>query len=176
MKPRNDRTHLSSRHRLRDFDYTLPGFYFLTFTTHRFQRLFGEIVDGNMHPTPAGQMLNKLLPEIEQQFSAVSPETFVVMPNHVHLLLYQSLVNDNFTPSDVVRWIKGKSLAAYREGVEELGWEPFEGRLWNASFHDEILRSEAHLENVRRYIIENPQRWDEDEYHSLKDEGGLRRN
>ena len=176
MRPRNDRTNLTSRHRLRDFDYTQPGFYFVTFTTHRFQMLFGQVIDGDMDFTPAGAMLAELLGLIEQKFPAISPETFVVMPNHVHLLLYQSLVNDEFTPSDVVRWIKGKSLAAYREGVEGLGWEPFEGKLWKEGFHDEVLRTEIQMENVRRYIIENPRRWDEDELRSMKDEGGSRRN
>lgn len=175
MKPRNDRTHLTSRHRLRDFDYTLPGYYFLTFATHKFQRLFGVIEGGVMQEFPAGEMMHTVLSSVEPAFTTITVDSYVVMPNHIHMLLYQNLANEGSSPSDVVRWIKGNSLAQFRQGVKEHGWKSFDGKLWNDGFHDEILRTETQLENVRRYIVENPQRWDEDEFRSMKDEGGLRR-
>lgn len=176
MKPHNDRTNLTSRHRLRTFDYTLPGYYFLTLTTHEFQHLFGVIENGTMQTTPAGEMINALVKEIQQVFPTIAVEAAAIMPNHIHLLLYQNLENDGISSSDVVRWLKGQSLADYRRGVIEGGWQPYSGKLWMTSFHDEILRTDVQLENVRRYIVENPQRWDEDELCSMKDEGGLRRH
>ncbi len=129
-----------------------------------------------MHNTPAGLMVNALITRIPEVFNTVSVEASAVMPNHIHLLLYQNLKNEEVSSSDVVRWLKGQSLAEYRRGVNEQGWCPYSGKLWMTSFHDQILRTDEQLENVRRYILENPQRWDEDELCSMKDDGGLRRN
>lgn len=176
MAHHNDRTHLTSRHRLRTFDYTLPGYYFLTITTHRFQHVFGVIEHRSMRNTPAGEMVNMLIRKIPQMFPTISVDCSVVMPNHVHLILHQDLGNAEVSPSDVVRWLKGQSLAGYRRGVNDEGWQPYSGKLWMDGFHDKVLRTDAQLANVRRYVAENPQRWDEDELRSMKDEGGLRRN
>ena len=50
----------------------------------------------------------------------------------------------------------------YREGVRQSDWRPFAGRLWQRNYYEHVIRDEDDLDRVRRYIAENPLRWDED--------------
>ena len=60
---------------------------------------------------------------------------------------------------DIVRWFKNATIRAYRDGVMQQGWDPYDRQLWQDKFHDEIVRSDRHLETIRAYIAGNPGRW-----------------
>ena len=161
----NKREHLTSRHRLRGFNYATPGYYFVTFCTYQHQPLYGSVRNGKIMASSAGVALGEIIASVSDRFASLAVESFVVMPNHVHLLLYLDLENEANTPSDVVKWIKGAAAAKVRDGVRNLGWPPFHDKVWKDGFHDEIVRNDHHLENVRRYIAENPERWIDDEFY-----------
>jgi len=71
------------------------------------------------------------------------------------------------SPSPTVGKIIGlfKSITTHRylHGVKELGWLPFEGRLWQRNYYEHIVRNDQELENLRRYISENPLKWELDQ-------------
>jgi hypothetical protein len=73
--------------RLRGYDYSQAGAYFITICTQDRACLFGEIVDGEMRPNAAGRMVKQCWQEIPAHFSHVELDEFVVMPNHVHGIL-----------------------------------------------------------------------------------------
>lgn len=174
MNSRNDRSNLTSRHRLREFDYSQPGYYFLTAATKGFANLFGVVTNDSLHLSPAGQMLDGVIRETMAEIPSIVLEEHVVMPNHFHLLVYLTLDNTSVTPADVMRLTKGRSQQKYGHGVREHGWSPYAGKLWMSGYFDEVVKSEEQLFNIRRYIRENPERWDEDEFRSMKDESGFR--
>ena len=175
MKRRNDRINLTSRHRLRDFDYSQPGYYFLTAVTNKYANLFGSVTNRDNRLSPAGLMLDELIRNVPIEFPTISLEEHVVMPNHFHVLIYQGLDSMHASSPDVMRMIKGQGQHKYSLGVRHENWPPYAGKLWMSGYFDEVIKSEEQLFNVRRYIRENPQRWDEDELKSIKDEGGFRR-
>jgi len=70
--------------RLKEYDYTQPGVYFITIVTQDRTQLFGEIVDGEMHLNDAGRVVQSLWDEIPTYFPNSDMGAFVVMPNHVH--------------------------------------------------------------------------------------------
>ena len=62
----------------------------------------------------------------------------------------------------VVGAFKSLTTAEYGRGVRDLGWPPFHGRLWQRNYYEHIIRSEESLEQIRDYILMNPQRWEWD--------------
>jgi putative transposase len=70
--------------RLKPYDYSQPGAYFLTMVAQGRECLFGAIVDGEMHLNAAGEMATRIWRDLPTRFPFVRLDAFVVMPNHVH--------------------------------------------------------------------------------------------
>jgi putative transposase len=80
-------THRKSM-RLKEYDYTQVGGYFVTVVAFRRERIFGEIVEGRMILNPLGRIVQRCWEEIPGHFPQVTVDAFVVMPNHVHGILF----------------------------------------------------------------------------------------
>jgi REP element-mobilizing transposase RayT len=65
-----------------------------------------------------------------------------------------------------MQWFKTMTTNAYIRGVKNDDWRPFPGKLWQRSFHDRIIRDGRELARIRRYIANNPAKWDEDRENS----------
>jgi len=74
--------------RLADYDYTQAGGYFITMVAFQRERLFGEVVDGSMTLNDLGRIVEDCWEEIPMHFPQVTVDAFVVMPNHVHGILF----------------------------------------------------------------------------------------
>jgi REP element-mobilizing transposase RayT len=74
--------------RLPEFDYASPGAYFITLVTWQRAHLFGEIEDGNMQMNRVGHLVSDEWQRLAVRFEGVQVEPFVVMPNHLHAILY----------------------------------------------------------------------------------------
>ena len=73
--------------RVPGYDYTQPGVYFITLCTYQRECLYGEIVDGVVRLTTAGQIVQACWQNIPQYFPLTELDVFVVMPNHFHALV-----------------------------------------------------------------------------------------
>ena len=62
-------------------------------------------------------------------------------------------------------WFKTMTTNGYIQGVHQHDWPSFPGRLWQRNYYEHIIRNEKELENLRECIVNNPLKWDEDEYH-----------
>ena len=149
--------------RLKDYDYSQNGGYFITFCTENKAPLLGNIVVGKaalrlpqVELTEYGRITEKYIQNISVAYPHISVENYVIMPNHVHLLL---LVGDGGqgaarpTVSAVVRSIK--ALVRKETGKS----------LFQNSFYDHILRDGQDFLIHWDYIETNPGKWAEDEYH-----------
>ena len=67
--------------------------------------------------------------------------------------------------SMVVRWFKTMSTNEYIRGVNELGWTPFERKLWQRNYYEHIIRDDASLLNIVNYIENNPANWQDDDFY-----------
>ena len=70
--------------RLRGYDYTRDGAYYVTIVTHGRRTLFGDIVEGEMRLSEAGEMVKRVWDKMPDRFPNVEMDAFVVMPNHIH--------------------------------------------------------------------------------------------
>lgn len=168
---RNTRDYVTSRLRLRDWDYRLPGPYFVTLCTHNRTALFGWISDSEMTGTPAGELLRDTWRRIPIRYPNAVLDSFVVMPNHVHgIIRLDTDERGEILPnapnlSDVIRWFKIQTTVRYGDGVREQDWPRYHGNLWQSGFMDHIIRTEHALTRLRDYIESNPARWEDDLFH-----------
>lgn len=165
---RANRSGVTRRMRLKDYDYKTPSYYFVTICTHNRYAYFGHISCHTMHLSEPGQMVEDSIKAIPDQFPDITVDSYVVMPNHVHILvgIAVRLTDDDGVTSlsRVVQWFKITTHRLFAEGVRKHNWPPYQGRVWQEGFHDHIVRNDKELEILRAYIAENVERWEQDQF------------
>jgi REP element-mobilizing transposase RayT len=178
--------------RLRGYDYSQVGMYFVTICTKGRLCLFGDVVDGAMNLNCAGKMVRTIWDEIPSYYAGVEIDRFVTMPNHIHGIITlvgaapcgcpdshtcpdgvgqpksgqpQGVAPTGYSLSDVVHRFKTMTTKKYTDGVKHNGWQPFDGKLWQRNYYEHIIRDEEAYLKIAEYIQTNPQRWEEDTYH-----------
>jgi putative transposase len=167
----HSRESVSSRLRLRGHDYSGANTYFVTVNTAHCACLFGEVRDGAVQLSDAGVVIDSWWHTMPARFGGIWLDEMVVMPNHIHGIV--SLGADPTLPTgpalgDIIGWFKNRTVTDYGLGVRTLGWPRYSGKLWQSSYYEHIIRSDAALERIRSYIRGNPARWEEDEDHPDK--------
>ena len=153
--------------RLDGYDHHEPGYYFLTFCTNNRIQLFVDESRPDWTLTPSGEMVLSAIREMEALFPDAQVDSFAIMPNHIHLLIGISITissKGQDSVIDAMHWLKTVTTGRYIKGVKERDWPRFDGELWQEGYHDRIVRNESELEAVRKYIDENPDRWQDDEF------------
>jgi len=114
--------------RLKGYDYTKVGAYYVTLVAQDRECLFGEIRNGEMHLSPVGQMVVRTWWEISQQYARVRTEAFVLMPNHLQgfLILLPDESENPLSLGDFIQRLKTLTTRRYIEGVYTQGWQPFD--------------------------------------------------
>ena len=149
--------------RLREFDYSSNGAYFVTVCTDNRRSILSRIVVGrdafippHVELTDIGYVVEKYIGNINIGYENITVEKYVIMPNHIHLLIR---IHDNGgmrasrpTVPSIVRSLKTMV-------TREIGKSVFQ-----ASFHDHVIRNEQDYLTRWEYIDENPAKWSEDEY------------
>lgn len=147
--------------RLPTFDYSTAGAYFITICTKDRKCLFWDTVGatiGRPHvPTLSyyAMVVDAAIQKIPVYYPAISVDHYVVMPNHIHLLLQ---INTDVsgrpmvapTISTVIQQLKGVI-------TKQIGWS-----VWQKLFHDHVVRNEKDYLKIWEYIDNNPARWEED--------------
>ncbi len=157
--------------RLAGYDYAQNGAYFVTFCTVGREPVLSTIHVGSaalcapqVELTALGVATERYIRNIPKAYPNVSVEKYVIMPNHVHLLLLAESGGQGAalpTVSAIVRSVKAMVTKAVGR------------RLFQTSFHDHIIRNEDDYLAHWNYIEENPLRWELDEYHTALQEHGF---
>ncbi len=181
MKYNPDKHHRRSI-RLKGHDYTSPSAYFITICTHQRQCLFGEIVDGEMRLNKMGEITETCWQAIPDHFSRVQLDRFVVMPNHLHGIIFitdtcrgtalpcpyptmqpeegkfgQSIVGSLPTIVGSFKSAATKQINMMRNASGT--------PVWQRNYYDHIVRNEESLHRLRQYIQNNPFSWQKDQLH-----------
>ena len=154
--------------RLDGYNYATPGVYFITICTFDKQCVFGQVVptdfigEASVKFSSIGVVARDCLLEIESHFPGVKTDNWVIMPNHIHLLLRIEERIDPLPAVDISDVIGKFKAAVTRKARSE---NLFSGKLWQSSFYDHIIRNEADYQSVWQYISGNPSRWLEDRFY-----------
>ena len=153
--------------RLKGYDYSRSGAYFVTICIHQRKTLLGTIANGIMEPTPAGEMVQTIWEEMPLYYPNVELDAFVLMPNHIHgiIILKSPETEPAMTLSDLVHRFKSFTTAKYRHGVNHEQWQPFLGKLWQRNYYEHIIRNQQSCDRLRQYIANNPLLWQSDSLH-----------
>ncbi len=177
--------------RLKEYDYTQPGAYFVTLVAYKRMYLFGQITDGIMNLNGFGKIAESCWHEIPDHFPNVQLDEFIVMPNHIHGIIIitdksrrgkaclaqtapQSKVsrgnasrgNECVVPTKPIPGSLGVIIGSYKSAISkrinELRKTPGE-KVWHRNYYESIARNEFALNRIRQYIISNPYNWNDDE-------------
>ena len=167
--------------RLQEYDYSTPGGYFVTICTENRRRILSEVVVGDgvldvplVRLSPYGKIVEETLHEIVEHYDWLTVDKYVIMPNHIHLLLGIQGSGTSRTPSPTSRNDNGMSRtpSAANDRLPKLisTFKRFSNRrsgceLWQRSYHEHVIRNERDYREIWAYIDENPARWTEDRYY-----------
>jgi len=155
--------------RLKGYDYSSAGCYFITLCVEDGHELLGEIVGDDAHIVPSkviysayGEIVDQFIQNINTAYTDVLVDQYVIMPNHVHIILLVKNGSGTMwaspptktTVPNIVRSLK--TLTAKKCGFS----------FWQRSFYDHIIQDEAEYQRIWNYIDQNPANWENDRYHT----------
>ena len=146
--------------RKRDYDYAQDGSYFVTICSNARKNLFShipnkqELESASVCLSSIGKVVEKHIKQIHERFPFAHVDAYVIMPNHIHLLI--SIINSGEAPPKKLSVIIGtfKSLVSC-----ECKRKFNSNTIFQTSFHDRIIRDSDEYEKVFNYIIHNPGSW-----------------
>ncbi len=176
--------------RLKDYDYSQPGAYFVTLCTQNGTTVFGDILNGEMRLNDRGEIVQELWNMLPERFPTLELDCYVIMPNHMHGILVQG-EQAKSRPIHTSE-VDGSKHALVQPSYTELGqiirtFKAIATRLiracdssefaWHRNYYEHVIRNGSDLNRIRQYIVDNPARWTEDElYRGPASEGVMRFN
>ena len=150
--------------RLTGYDYSQPGFYFVTICTQEHRLVFGSIVDDRMNLRSPGQIAQSVLVTLPRRFAHVKLDEYVFMPNHMHAIIELTDLNPAQPGSRAALWeIVRVFKAATSYQIRRSQGNPWFA--WQDDYYDTVIQTEAALQQIRQYIAENPLRWTQDKLY-----------
>jgi len=169
--------------RLKNYDYSQNGYYFVTICTRNRQEWFGIIENGEMKLNENGKIAERIWREIPGHFVNIELDEFVVMPNHIHGIIcikntvgnrHACSLRDGHTCSlrdghacslqkrqyQMIPVVVGSYKSAVTRNIRQI--DPGNQFHWQKSFYDHVIRDELSLNRIREYIKNNPRQWDSD--------------
>jgi len=151
--------------RLTNHDYSTAGYYFITICTKDRRMALGSVIpnvgaiinrpSSGVELSEYGKIAEAAIIEIPIHYQDVTVDKYVIMPNHIHLILVITRGRLVIAPTNVSVIIQ--QLKRYIS--KQIGYS-----IWQKSYYDHIIRDEADYMAIWRYIDDNPAKWQEDEY------------
>ena len=158
--------------RLRDYNYSSAGAYFLTLCAYNREMLFGEMSEGEMTLHCAGRIVADEWRRSAKVRAEIELDEWIVMPNHLHGIVIITGGGLGMRRGDrpvAPTGPKPKSIGALIAGFKSATTKRINAMrgtpgslVWQRGYYDHVVRGEAPLKRIRQYIRENPLRWDED--------------
>jgi putative transposase len=145
--------------RLRNYDYSQCGRYFVTICVQNRECLLGSIHQGIFSASESGKVVQLALQALQQNCDEITIESWVVMPNHIHFILEIQQQTD-VSLSELVRQFKyttTKQINALRNSPGT--------KVWQRNYYENIIRTDRAHQIIKNYIQQNPVHWQIDQLH-----------
>ena len=155
------------RNRLKNYDYSSVGAYFITICTKDKKALFwsksqpdfvGEDIilpSDSVRLSPYGKIVEEAIKAISKHYPHIELLQYVIMPNHIHMILY--------IPYDDGRMISSPTSILTAVGqMKRYVSKKIGESIWQKSFHDHVIRDNMDYDKISKYIYENPIKWQYD--------------
>ena len=168
--------------RLKQFDYSSSGYYFVTICTYNKTDFFGDVTNGKIKLSEIGKIAHESWTNIPHHFGNAQLDEFIIMPDHLHGILFldqpypcRDAINrvptiawdkhggatgshnpmlTNNSLGKIIRWFKGRTTFEIRKSNHF-------GFAWQPRFYEHVVRNENSLQKIREYIVNNPINWHE---------------
>ena len=173
----NPQDHNRQSIRLKGYDYSQSGAYFITICTYKKQCWLGEIHQGEMVFNQIGKIVAQEWLKSSEIRQEIELDQWIIMPNHLHGIVWiknpvgaQGLAPLPIPyPKHGAAYRKPKSLASFVSGfksavttrINKIRQTP-RIPVWQRNYYESIIRDEKGLNTIREYIIANPQKWSDD--------------
>jgi putative transposase len=162
---------------MKGFNYAAEGAYFVTICIQNRDCIFGSVADKSMVLNEMGEIAQACWVQIPDHFPSTWMDSFVIMPNHLHGIIWIGPVgarhavplpiNEISVPTfgQPVRGSLGTIIRSYKSAVTRalnLRRQLPGATIWQRNYYERIVRSEAALDLTRRYISDNPANWSHD--------------
>ena len=164
--------------RLKDFDYNSAGMYFITICTKDRKPILSNVGAGvldcpQIELTRIGEIADKYIKQLDSFYDYLSVESYVVMPNHIHILLWLNTNTGDSGQSRTpvpTRLDRSNNLCSqFVSTFKRFCNKEYGKNVWQARFYDHIIRNQRDYEEHMKYIYENPIRWNIDELYTKTD-------
>ncbi len=164
--------------RLKDYDYSHSGAYFVTICMKEMKCILGKIQNGKMRLSRIGRIIHQYWEEIPNHFDSVKLDVFVVMPDHLHGILFLNvgarfivpynkegfdksnpyiknnpMAVDRITLGKIIRFFKAKTTHKIRNFTN------FDHFQWQRNYYEHVIRNENELNRILEYVLYNPLQW-----------------
>jgi len=151
--------------RLKGYDYTQAGAYFVTIVTQNRICLFGDIVEGEVRLSALGQIVAESWQWLAMRYEYVDLDECIIMPNHLHGIIVISDDGRSGSPTAPTAGKRkpiGRLIGALKtvstKAINEQRGTPG-ASVWQRNYYEHVIRNEDSLNRIREYIITNPLRW-----------------
>jgi putative transposase len=170
--------------RLKGYDYSQSGLYFITICTQNQDCLFGEINNAEIILNDAGIMVDNKWLALKNRYPNIDLHEYIVMPNHFHGIIEivengqpqggqpqggqpQGGQPQGIAPTvgDMIGAFKSLVTNEYIRNVKQNNWRRFNGKLWQRNYYEHIIRDEKSYLQIAEYIETNPLKWQDDTYY-----------
>ena len=157
--------------RLKEYDYSSPGAYFITICTKDKKKLLSKITvgDGVLDVpknvlTKYGEIAKKHIKQMNSFYDYICVDKYVIMPNHIHFILSITNYSDcgtSRTPSPT-----NSVISQFVSTFKRFSNKDYGENIWQRSYHDHIIRSEIDYKKIWEYIDTNVIRWEKDCFYN----------
>lgn len=152
------------RNRLEKHDYSSPGAYFITICTDKHKYLFWQENNGNQltsdhisNLSEYGQIVDKAINDIPIYYPFVSVDKYVVIPNHIHILL-------RIHTDEEGRPMVAPTISTIVQQTKGIVSKQIGHSVWQKLYYDHVIRNNNDYDEIWNYIDKNPQKWKEDKF------------
>ena len=162
--------------RLKGYDYSQEGLYFITICVQNREHLLGEIKNGEMILSECGKIADECWKEIPKHFPNAVLHEYIIMPNHIHgIIEFRTVIGANNhspepnnhsphfrSPSKTI----GSVVRGFKIGVTKWARQNTNiETVWQRNYYEHIIKDERAYQNISNYIINNPIKWNEDKFY-----------
>jgi len=152
--------------RLKNWNYSNPWWYYVTINTKDHKKYFGKVDSGKMVLNELGIVAKRYWEEIPIHSPNVEIDYFVTMPNHLHGIIIINPISEikNVETPDrasLLKPILGSIVNQFKGSVKR--WankNDYSSFTWQTRFYDRIIRNGKELFKIRKYIVDNPIKWE----------------
>lgn len=164
------------KNRLRGYDYSSSGAYFITICTKNRACILSSVAVGDGSPVPllkdTGKIVDDYIKLIPKKYPFAHIDKYVIMPNHIHFILtiekgesfdYGLRGTGNPSPTtvgEIIGWFKYQTTKCVNEKRKTIGQH-----IWQRSYHDHIIRNDEGYRDIYSYIDINPAIWEKDIFY-----------